>query len=612
VSGSLHAEINYAARETSSSGAEAGRSLGTAAAQVTTDATGGSDSRQPAAETVAVTDIIHPLARDTIHDISDVEPMQLHSNVDVSAVTAVLNAEKHTDGGNVTALVTNTSQHLVKSQATENTVTASPSATANCSAADSAAAVKSKSELRAERRAIQEAQRAAKAAKQLGGQKESAPKPVKPVEAKPTLVPDKKASTPKVVSSGSAQVKKQPDQATTPGPTAAKDSKVRVSDKMQADDDRIVKRQSRKLEKQNVPRRQSTNQKKVSLFRHLVQYERNVKLTHQLGFNSSTIHPAVLQLGTKYMEGVISGSNARCIALLMVMKKVIADYRTPENKELSRDLEVHIRPYISFLNECRPMSVSMGNAVKYLKHQITHSSSSQSDDKARESLQSDIDRFIQNVKLAMQAISIDACRKIQNGDTLLVYSCSSLLVKVLCDAQRQGTKFRVIVADGRPKLDGRRMLHRLVQNGICCTYILINAVSYVMKEVTKVLLGAHALLANGSVMSRVGCSQIALTAKVYNIPVLVCCETYKFCERVQTDSFVFNELGDPCDVMTVNGVTNNSMLTTWQNNSVFHVLNLVYDVTPPDLVSMVITELGMIPCTSVPVVLRVKFAESNV
>lgn len=60
---------------------------------------------------------------------------------------------------------------------------------------------------------------------------------------------------------------------------------------------------------------------------------------------------------------------------------------------------------------------------------------------------------------------------------------------------------------------------------------------------SKVFLGAHALLANGYVMSRVGTSQIALVAKAFNVPVLVCCETYKFCERVQTDSFVSNELG---------------------------------------------------------------------
>ena len=62
-------------------------------------------------------------------------------------------------------------------------------------------------------------------------------------------------------------------------------------------------------------------------------------------------------------------------------------------------------------------------------------------------------------------------------------------------------------------------------------------------QVSKVIFGAHGLLANGYVMSRIGTSLIALVAKSYNVPVLVCCETYKFCDKVLTDSFVTNELG---------------------------------------------------------------------
>ena len=61
-------------------------------------------------------------------------------------------------------------------------------------------------------------------------------------------------------------------------------------------------------------------------------------------------------------------------------------------------------------------------------------------------------------------------------------------------------------------------------------------------QVSKVFLGAHALLANGYVKSRVGSSMVAMMAQAFNVPVLVCCETYKFCDRVQTDSFVSNEL----------------------------------------------------------------------
>lgn len=66
-----------------------------------------------------------------------------------------------------------------------------------------------------------------------------------------------------------------------------------------------------------------------------------------------------------------------------------------------------------------------------------------------------------------------------------------------------------------------------------------------MREVTKVMLGASAVLSNGTVMSRAGSAAVAMTAAASSTPVLICCETYKFHERVQLDSITHNELGDP-------------------------------------------------------------------
>lgn len=47
------------------------------------------------------------------------------------------------------------------------------------------------------------------------------------------------------------------------------------------------------------------------------------------------------------------------------------DYATPEGKVLSRDLTHVLNTAIQFLVECRPLSVSMGNAIKYLKLQAS-------------------------------------------------------------------------------------------------------------------------------------------------------------------------------------------------------------------------------------------------
>lgn len=64
-----------------------------------------------------------------------------------------------------------------------------------------------------------------------------------------------------------------------------------------------------------------------------------------------------------------------------------------------------------------------------------------------------------------------------------LFSSSSLIRKVLCDAHKSGISFRVIMVDSRPKVEGREGIRRLVAAGIKCSYVLINAVSYMMPEV---------------------------------------------------------------------------------------------------------------------------------
>ncbi|KAM6280829.1 translation initiation factor eIF2B subunit delta [Porphyrio hochstetteri] len=428
---------------------------------------------------------------------------------------------------------------------------------------------KSKAELRAERRAKQEAERAQKQARKAELSQAA-------TAAKPRLTPTDPQSVVK-----------------------------RLPEHVQVDDPAAQRKLAKKLERQQVPLRQDYGTK-VNLFSHLHQYSRKKPLTQQMSIPSTVIHPAVVRLGLQYSQGIINGSNARCIALLEVFKQLIRDYSTPPNEELSRDLVAKLKPHISFLNQCRPLSASMGNAIKFLKKEISCLPDTLREEEAKEKLQDTIDKYLrEKILLAAEAISRSAFEKINDNDVILVYGCSSLVNRTLCDAHvKKGRAFRVVVVDSRPRLEGRETLRRLVRKGIHCTYVMINAISYVLPEVSKVLLGAHALLANGSVMSRVGTSQIALVSKAYNVPILVCCETYKFCERVQTDSFVSNELDDPDDLIVLR--KGQAQLGDWAENKSLHLLNLVYDVTPPDLVDLVITDLGMIPCTSVPVVLRVK------
>ena len=98
--------------------------------------------------------------------------------------------------------------------------------------------------------------------------------------------------------------------------------------------------------------------------------------------------------------------------------------------------------------------------------------------------------------------------------------------------------------------------------------------------------------------------QVALLAKSCNKPVTFFSETYKFTERVQTDSFVYNELLDPDSLVDTGAPSQMSQLSDWRDLTSLSLLHLVYDLTPAMLVDSIVTEISEIPPTSVPVILR--------
>lgn len=86
-----------------------------------------------------------------------------------------------------------------------------------------------------------------------------------------------------------------------------------------------------------------------------------------------------------------------------------------------------------------------------------------------------------------------------------------------------------------------------------------------MQEVTKVFLGASAVMSNGTVLSRVGSAAVAMLAEAQARPVLVACETYKFHERVQLDSITSNELRDPQELASVQFRPEVTPLKDWKS-----------------------------------------------
>lgn len=462
---------------------------------------------------------------------------------------------------------------------------------------------KSKADLRRERKAVQEAQRAKKAAETQS--KVSAA----PQKADTSTTPVKKQITPP----------KEVSQINTPKDNVHVEtqlSKLSLKSCLKPQD-------SLSSSITNLENQQSNKSK---LFHHFDQFSRDYSATEKQSIDNPSIHPAFIKYGIQCANDRLVGSNERCLGFLHALQSFVTDYKAPSNanKTISKDLESKLKPNINFLCQCRPLAVSVANAIKEIKQIILYLPSDITEIQAKETLTEEIERFIdEKILVAWESIikytladsdtvisgTSYVKSKITNDDCILVYGYSSLITQILTRASRKFPKLRVVVVDSRPKYRGKITMDQLVKHGIDCTYVLINGVSFVMKQVTKVFMGAHALLANGYVMSNIGSSQIALVAKSFNIPVVVCCETYKFCDKVQTDALVNNEMDDPLKLISNFG-KRESPLAEWKaenkDSDNINLLNLTYDITSPNFISCVITDMGMLPCSSVPVILRLK------
>lgn len=238
------------------------------------------------------------------------------------------------------------------------------------------------------------------------------------------------------------------------------------------------------------------------------------------------------------------------------------------------------------------MCFSMGNAIRWLKLQVSKIDMDASEDVAKKDLSKSIDTFIaERITLADEYIMEQGAKHIQTGENILVYGRSTLVERTLLCAHSAGTKFSVTVIDDPYEQRGQQLARVLSDEGISVSYCGdFGGLKTNMKKATKVMLSAEALFSNGALYARTGTSDVALVAHDLHKQVLTLCETINITERVANDSLTYNEI-DP-------------------ERSSAAAFRLLFDSTPPAHLSLLITELGTVQTRSAPDLLR-KLEEFN-
>ena len=189
---------------------------------------------------------------------------------------------------------------------------------------------------------------------------------------------------------------------------------------------------------------------------------------------------------------------------------------------------------------------------------------------------------------AVKFIGEIGAKRIQDGDVILTHCNSSAALSVIKTAFRQGKKFRVYATESRPWRQGILTVNELAKEGIDVTLIIDSAVRSVMKYVTKVFVGADTITSHGTLINKVGTSQVALAANEARVQVYVCSETYKFSPMTLFGDMVTIEERDHAEVI------GNAKLEPGVK-----IFNPVFDSTPSKYIDAIITEVGMIAPGSV-------------
>eukprot|EP00762_Andalucia_godoyi_P005553 ANDGO_00529.mRNA.1 Translation initiation factor eIF-2B subunit beta len=127
---------------------------------------------------------------------------------------------------------------------------------------------------------------------------------------------------------------------------------------------------------------------------------------------------------------------------------------------------------------------------------------------------------------------------ISNGDVVLTLGDSLSCEALLRGAAESKRDFSVICTS-------KVLAKNLASLKIATTLISPACIFPLMTRVHKVVVGAHAVMANGGVLANQGSHLAALAAKYHSVPFVVCTAMYKLCPDYPVDQDTFNELENP-------------------------------------------------------------------
>jgi len=201
----------------------------------------------------------------------------------------------------------------------------------------------------------------------------------------------------------------------------------------------------------------------------------------------------------------------------------------------------------------------------------------------------------QDVKINM-TMGKHGSKLFDDNDTVLTHCNAGALATVgygtalgvIRASKESGKNIKVIATETRPVQQGSRLTaFELKHDGIDVSLIPDTAVGYTLANnlVNKIIVGADRILKTGHVFNKIGTYQVALLAKQHDVPFYVAAPLSTFDLSNNPEDIVIEQRKS-------SEVTMIGEKKTAPDD--INVINPAFDMTPPELISGIITENGVI------------------
>jgi len=195
----------------------------------------------------------------------------------------------------------------------------------------------------------------------------------------------------------------------------------------------------------------------------------------------------------------------------------------------------------------------------------------------------DVEEWLEGLEGYCKQIAGQAINHIHSDEIIMTLGYSFTVKEFLVEAGAK-RKIKVFVAESGPSYTGRKLALELAQNGIDTTLISDAAIFAIMARVNKVILGTNAVMADGGLVAQSGTLSVAMAAKTYKVPLIVCAALYKLSPVFPSDLDQLQDLKSPAAILPFE-----DLVGPMSNVEVF---NPAWDYISPEFVSLYITNQG--------------------